>query len=236
MAGEPQEDPVSTSQLFTRDGKDARTNQHLTSTQNRKRPRHGSPPSVALTFDPDTHIALRRRSHAPLVGLPIGTLPSNPQQNTQLGAPFAFTADQCKLVRDSTILPPSLVTPNSREGSQQEKDDPLDQKGNDDADEKDLAPGSATFRVLQDLVERGYFVVSGMQHGFDLVAYEGDPVRHHGSNLVKVVDADETIAPRELVLWHRLATSAHKSAILAVADQGDDASPPRYYCISGIER
>jgi len=236
MAGKPQEDPVSSSQLLNRDGKEASTNRHLTNTQNRKRLRHGSPTGVALTFDPGVHLALRRRSHAPLVGLPIGTLPSNPQQSTQLGAPFAFTVSQCKLVCDDTIVRSSLVTPKNREGNQPEKDDLLDQKGHGEDDEMELAPDSATFKVSQDLAGRGYFVVSGMQHGFDLVAYEGDPVRHHGSHLVKVVNVDETIAPRELVLWHRLATSAHKSAILAVAGQGEDALLPRYYCISGIER
>eukprot|EP00931_Biecheleriopsis_adriatica_P056355 TRINITY_DN33397_c0_g1_i1.p1 TRINITY_DN33397_c0_g1~~TRINITY_DN33397_c0_g1_i1.p1 ORF type:complete len:190 (-),score=26.66 TRINITY_DN33397_c0_g1_i1:63-632(-) len=53
-------------------------------------------PTVTFSFDVSQHLR-RRRSARPLVGLPMGTLPSNPQQNAQLGAPFAYSHDQAQL-------------------------------------------------------------------------------------------------------------------------------------------
>eukprot|EP00434_Breviolum_minutum_P011539 symbB.v1.2.010174.t1/scaffold651.1/size176249/4 len=140
---------------------------------------------VTLDFDIQRQLARRQQCLA----LPLGTRPSNPQQNAQLGAPFAY-------------------------------DPTLDS-------ESDAA------RIHQDLTKRGYFVVNALRHGFDFVVYEGDPARHHGSHFVIVTSGDKDISPRQLVLWHRLAASGHKSIILASAAKG---SPVRYWMISGEER
>mmetsp|Transcript_4858 Transcript_4858/g.11247 ORF Transcript_4858/g.11247 Transcript_4858/m.11247 type:complete len:177 (-) Transcript_4858:97-627(-) len=150
---------------------------------------------VVLDFDVQRHIQLRR-SRQPVFGLPLGTLPSNPQQNSQLGAPFAYVPEQ---------LQPSE------------------------------AARSAQSVVCDDLRARGYFVVSAVRHGFDFVVYEGDPARHHGSYFVVVVDSTENLPPRQLVLWHRLAASAHKALLLALPSP-NKAEAPRYWVLSGDER
>lgn len=139
-----------------------------------------SPGRYELDFDPAHHVALRRQD-CPVVGHPIGTLPSNPQQSGQLGPPFVYTAEQLQVVRGER--------------------------------------GGSSAVVLEDLGRRGYFVTCGLKYGFDFVAYEGDPVRHHGSYYVLVVDASLPIKPRELVTWNRLAATAHKSIILATVDE-----------------
>ncbi|CAK9068919.1 unnamed protein product [Durusdinium trenchii] len=128
-----------------------------------------------------------------LVALPMGTRPSNPQQNAHLGAPFAYD--------------PAL-----------------------DADEATNRADTKA-KIHADLTKRGYFVVSALRHGFDFVVYEGDPVRHHGSYFVAITD--EAISARQLVLWHRLAASAHKSVLLGHLKSDDTVG---YWTISGEER
>ncbi|CAE8604358.1 unnamed protein product [Polarella glacialis] len=161
--------------------------------------------SVAFTFDVAEHLRLRQSGRCPLLGLPMGTLPSNPQQNAQLGAPFVYS--------------PNPQLDLELRGSQKEERAPL--------------AGSKNAAVLADLSQRGYFVVSGLRHGFDFVVYEGDPVRHHGSYFVVVADSQQSIPPRQLVLWHRLAAAAHKTALLATLSI---TGTVRYLVISGEER
>lgn len=162
---------------------------------------------MVLSFNAEKYTNLRSRSDHPVVGVPIGTLPSNPQQNSQLGAPFAYTSDQQRIA-DGRI-------------------------------EEDRVVG-AQEAVLLDLTQRGYFVTNGVRHGFDFVVYEGDPIRHHGSYFVIVADQDLEMSPRELVLWHRLAASAHKAIIIAVVQdvihEGKTVSRPEYHVLSGEER
>lgn len=149
-----------------------------------------------VVLDFDVARQLRRRSLARQVALPLGTRPSNPQQNAQLGAPFAY----------------------------------------DPALDADAAHNSKEAAAVQaDLTARGYFVVSALRHGFDFVVYEGDPARHHGSYFVVVLQGDKDISPRQLVLWHRLAASAHKSILLS-AVEGESGASVRYWMISGDER
>ncbi|CAJ1348670.1 unnamed protein product [Effrenium voratum] len=143
---------------------------------------------VVLDFDVERHMQLRQQRR---LGLPLGTLPSNPQQNAQLGAPFAY--------------------------------DPAQYHG---------TSSSAHSIIQSDLTARGYFVVSALRHGFDYVLYEGDPSRHHGSHFVIVTEAEQSISPQKLVLWHRLAASAHKAILISSVVSG----LPSYWMISGEER
>ncbi|CAK9088294.1 Probable tRNA-splicing endonuclease subunit tsp-4 (tRNA-intron endonuclease sen34) (tRNA-splicing protein 2) [Durusdinium trenchii] len=147
-------------------------------------------PDVVLDFDLERQKARRKER---LVALPMGTRPSNPQQNAHLGAPFAYD--------------PAL-----------------------DADEATNRADTKA-KIHADLTKRGYFVVSALRHGFDFVVYEGDPVRHHGSYFVAITD--EAISARQLVLWHRLAASAHKSVLLGHLKSDDTVG---YWTISGEER
>ena len=66
-------------------------------------------------------------------------------------------------------------------------------------------------------------MVGALRHGFDLVVYEGDPSRHHGTYFVVVLE--EEITARKLVLWHRLAASAKKSILLSFVSQEGVPSP-----------
>ena len=154
---------------------------------------------VLLDFDVERHMELRR-NRQPIFGLPMGTLPSNPQQNSQLGAPFTYVPEQ------------------------------LQRSGADTA--------SLRSEVFADLSSRGYFVVSAVRHGFDFVIYEGDPIRHHGSSFVVVLESSQSICPRQLVLWHRLAASAHKALLLALqtSRKASGEKSLRYFKLSGDER
>ena len=151
---------------------------------------------VVLDFDIQRHMELRR-GRQPVLGLPMGTLPSNPQQNSQLGAPFAYVPEQLQ-----------LVGPSAK---------------------------SLRSKVFADLSVRGFFVVSAVRHGFDFIIYEGDPSRHHGSCFVVIVESTQSICPRQLVLWQRLAASAHKSLLLAFSPSGGDGGL-KYFKLSGEER
>ena len=152
---------------------------------------------VILDFDVQRHMELRRRSH-PVFGLPMGTLPSNPQQNSRLGAPFAYIPEQLH--------------------------------------QADVGLGSSRSQVFADLSARGYFVVCAVRHGFDFVIYESDPARHHGSSFVVIVEAAQKICPRQLVLWNRLAASAHKALLLALPSSQKGEESLRYFRLSGEER
>lgn len=175
---------------------------------------------VGLLFDHAKHTALRRRSRAPLAGLPIGTLPNSPQQNIQLGAPFALSECQLRNLNEDPNAVSNLVVIAGRSVAAATR--PIE---------------AARDLVFQDLSNRGYFVMSGLRHGFDFVVYEGDPVRHHGSHFVAVVHANAQIPCQKMVLWNRLAASARKTAILATVDcSGSGGSVPRYLLISGEER
>ena len=154
---------------------------------------------VVLDFDVQRHMELRR-AKKPIFGLPTGTLPSNPQQNSQLGTPFAYDPEQ------------------------------LQGTG---ANER-----SVRSEVFADLTSRGYHVVCAVRHGFDFVIYEGDPARHHGSSFVVIVESAKSICPRQLVLWHRLAASAHKTLLLALKNSQESYGETslRYFKLSGEER
>lgn len=240
------------------------------------RPRSRSPKwhtgkRCALTFDAEEHMLLRRRSDQPVVGIPMGMLPSNPQQSSQLGAPFVYTREHYDMVAAALQKPAFDAAGSSSstvaKGGDQEGATPLaggDSKGKEGqgvrSPEKitdqgpvldhDLASGAAPahlsagggqrgpdgpLSVVADLSRRGYFVVNGMRHGCDLVVYEGDPVRHHGSYFLNVASEERTISPRELVLWNRSAATAHKNAIIATPGK-DSTSPPKYYLLSGEDR
>eukprot|EP00927_Polykrikos_kofoidii_P049825 TRINITY_DN43834_c0_g1_i1.p1 TRINITY_DN43834_c0_g1~~TRINITY_DN43834_c0_g1_i1.p1 ORF type:complete len:220 (-),score=24.77 TRINITY_DN43834_c0_g1_i1:96-755(-) len=217
------------------------------------RSRSRSPPSVrqaggcdvvALSFDAAEHAALRCRGRRRVVGLPIGTLPSNPQQNAQLGAPFVIFGPQIPLVEavapneriDRVAASNDTVDPSLAHGGtvSEEIHDASGILANL-AENQSTAIANARDVVFRDLTKRGYWVLPGFRHGFDLVLYEGDPVRHHGAAFVIVVDASRDIRARELVLWNRLAASARKSAILATVDVCHTGMP-KYLLISGEER
>merc|ERR1719353_19365 len=165
---------------------------------NKAQPIHRRPAGQGplMVFDPAEHTALRRRDSRPLVGVACGTLPSNPQQNSQLGAPFVYTAGQLAITQCAGTL--------SAAGRDR------------------ISTMSSRDTVAEDLSGRGYFLTGGFAHGFDFVAYEGDPVRHHGSHFVVVTDPRRSISPLELVRWHRLAASAHKTVIIASVDDTKD--------------
>mmetsp|Transcript_13704 Transcript_13704/g.27644 ORF Transcript_13704/g.27644 Transcript_13704/m.27644 type:complete len:167 (-) Transcript_13704:60-560(-) len=166
----------------------------------------------------------------------MGTLPTSPQQNSQLGAPFVYSLDQYRLAGEGQQRPQedrNSIVASSASSSAGAGGGASGLDSSTGAGEEEESGACAA--VLGDLAERGYYVLNGLQHGVDFVAYEGDPVRHHGTHFVSVLDPKRTIKARELVLWHRLAASAHKTAVLASVDVGRRAAP-RYYLISREER
>jgi len=59
------------------------------------------------------------------------------------------------------------------------------------------------------------YVSSGAKFGGDFLVYPGDPLHHHASHIVTVVEWDKSLAPLDMIAIGRVAVSVKKTAVFA---------------------
>lgn len=70
-------------------------------------------------------------------------------------------------------------------------------------------------KVFCDLWEKGYYITGGSKFGGDYLVYKGDPLLYHALFIVKCMDVDKEILPREIVTFGRLGNSVKKKSVFA---------------------
>lgn len=77
------------------------------------------------------------------------------------------------------------------------------------------------FRVFQDLWEKNFFVTNGDSFGSDFLAYPGDPMQFHASQVVHVIDLERKFNVKYLVSCARLSISVNKKCLFAYVNLND---------------
>ncbi|PIA17664.1 tRNA-intron endonuclease catalytic domain-like protein [Coemansia reversa NRRL 1564] len=71
------------------------------------------------------------------------------------------------------------------------------------------------FALYKDLHRQGYYVDRGIKYGGDYLLYPGDPLRHHSSHVVTLLERKRPFKPRELVPLGRVGTAVKKARLLS---------------------
>ncbi|CAD7976028.1 unnamed protein product [Amoebophrya sp. A25] len=168
-----------------------------------------------LLFSAEEHLRLRKQRR--LVGTEIGTLPTNPQQNSQLGPPFYFFDGAAS--ETATVEPKFATEQSSQNGA---ASDPKFATVEGSKKATSILEALRD-RVYADLVAAKFFVRSAVaSHGVDFVCYPSDPVAAHAYLLVKCVVDKRSIAPRDLLAWTRVAQGVKKDVYLASFSPDED--------------
>ncbi|KAJ2781235.1 tRNA-splicing endonuclease subunit [Coemansia javaensis] len=146
----------------------------------------------------DADLALALRTEHRVVGSLEGSHPTNPLQNNYLGLPLVLLPEEAAL----------LVA----EGAAEIAGDPFAWPETD--------RDRLRFALFRDLHARGFYVTRGVKFGGDYLLYPGEPMRHHSSHVVTLVDRDQGLAPRELVAVGRVCTAVKKTRLLSAWDPG----------------
>ncbi|EDQ87559.1 uncharacterized protein MONBRDRAFT_33205 [Monosiga brevicollis MX1] len=72
--------------------------------------------------------------------------------------------------------------------------------------------------VYHDLVQRGYYLTSGIKFGGDYLVYPGDPYRYHSHFVARVVPHTASISPMDVLALGRLGTVVKKAPVLCSVD------------------
>ncbi|KAJ1730183.1 tRNA-splicing endonuclease subunit [Coemansia biformis] len=147
-----------------------------------------------LVTDADTALRLRREHR--VVGSLEGSHPANPLQNHYFGLPLVLLPEEAALLVETGAIEIAG-----------------DRFAWPETDRERLR-----FDLYKDLHSRGFYITRGIKFGGDYLLYPGEPLRHHSSHVVTLVDHAQKITPRELVTIGRVCTAVKKVRILSAWD------------------
>ncbi|KAJ2717225.1 tRNA-splicing endonuclease subunit [Coemansia spiralis] len=147
-----------------------------------------------LVTDADTALELRQAHR--VVGSLEGSHPTNPLQNHYFGLPLVLLPEEAALLVERGIIE-TVGDPFAWPATAHER---------------------LRFDLYKDLHGRGFHVTRGIQFGGDYLLYPGEPLRHHSSHVVTLVDHAQRITPRELVTIGRMCTPVKKVRLLSAWD------------------
>lgn len=77
------------------------------------------------------------------------------------------------------------------------------------------------YRVFRDLWLKGFFISGGDSFGCDFLAYPGDPMFYHASQIVHVIDRNQQLDAKYLISCVRLSVTVNKKCVFAYVDDDD---------------
>lgn len=76
-------------------------------------------------------------------------------------------------------------------------------------------------KIFQDLWKKGFYITTGDSFGSDFLAYPGDPMYFHASQVVHIVDSLEQFDFKHLISCARLSVAVNKKCVFAYVTADD---------------
>jgi tRNA splicing endonuclease len=80
------------------------------------------------------------------------------------------------------------------------------------------------YKVFRDLWLKGFFISGGDSFGCDFLAYPGDPMFYHASQIVHVIARNQQLDPKYVISCVRLSVTVNKKCVFAYVDESNNVT------------
>ncbi|KAJ3413293.1 tRNA-splicing endonuclease subunit [Chytridiales sp. JEL 0842] len=74
-------------------------------------------------------------------------------------------------------------------------------------------------KVFESFWSKGSYLTNGLKFGGDFLLYSGEPLKHHSTHVIKVLDPQQLNGAETLITYGRLANNVRKSWIVCAWDE-----------------